>query len=137
MPVTSVSAPLPQGTRPDVATETDSVLAKRVATAGLCRPGAASMTRIVFHHQVALSRLVNGDGDETDDPWFPATETGDRATEAARWACQGCPVRTECAVLAYREEVKTGDVHGVRGGLSAGERRDALRQFRTAEGGTR
>ena len=68
-----------------------------------------------------------------EDPWFPVDaegktiESGDRAIQAARQACLGCRVIAECRVLAQREETRTGDIHGVRGGLAAGERRAAYR----------
>lgn len=133
MPVITVSAPLPEGTRPEIVAEMSAVLRKRVAAAGLCRPTAVSMAIVKLHDSVGAARRVpeTGEGDHTNDPWFPIEETGIKAVQAARRACKGCPVRAECGVLAYREELTTGDVHGVRGGMSAGERRDALRRFRT------
>ena len=134
MPITTVSAPLPEGTRPEIAAEMSAVLRKRVASSGLCRPGAVSITVATFHDQIATARRVSDTG-ETDDPWFPLEETGPKAVKAARRACFGCPVKAECGVLAYREELATGDVHGVRGGLSAGERRTVLRRFRAAQDG--
>lgn len=127
MPLTSVSTPPPSGTSLVLLTEPDGVLVKRVATRGLCRPGAMSVVRI------ALAV------DEYEDPWFPVDaegktiESGDRAVQAARSACRGCPVIDECRVLAQREETRTGDIHGVRGGLSAGERRITYRA--AAKGG--
>jgi Transcription factor WhiB len=137
VPITTVSAPLPEGTRPEIAAEMSAVLRKRVASMGLCRPGSYSVSAARFHDKVAFARrpLDSGEVDETDDPWFPVEETGDRAVKVARRACMGCPVKAECAVLAYREEAASGDINGVRGGLSAGERRIVLRRFRATDGG--
>ncbi len=121
MPLSSVSTPQPSGTSLELATEPDGVLAKRIAARGLCRPGAVSVVRV----ELAV--------DAYEDPWFPVDaegktiESGDRAVQAARLACLGCPVIAECRVLARREETRTGDVNGIRGGLSAGERRTAYR----------
>ncbi|WP_242625400.1 WhiB family transcriptional regulator [Krasilnikovia cinnamomea] len=136
--MTTVSAPLPEGTRSEVAAESTAVLRKRVAASGLCRPGAASTTVVTFHASVAAPHPSDvGGADKTHDLWFPLEETGVKAVAQARRACKGCPVKDECGVLAYREEAASGDVHGVRGGLCAGERRDALRQFRAPKGGAR
>jgi hypothetical protein len=131
VPVSSVSAPPPQGTCPHVSTEPVGVLAKRVGTRGLCAPGAVSIVRIAL----AVS--------EDEDPWFPVDaggktiESGDKAAERARAACGGCPVMAECRELARREETATGDVHGIRGGLSADERRAIYRRAATKGGGPR
>lgn len=129
MPRSSVSTPPPHSTQPDPSTEPDGVLAKRVGTRGLCAPGAVSVVR------VAMSVT------EDDDPWFPADgggaiETGEKAINAARRACHGCPVMADCRELTRREEARTGDVHGIRGGLSADERRAAYRAA-TKGGGAR
>jgi hypothetical protein len=128
VPLTSVSTPPPSGISLDLLTEPEGVLSKRVSARGLCRPGAVSVVR------VALAV------DDIEDPWFPVDaegktiESGDRAIQAARLACLGCPVIAECRVLAHREEARTGDIHGVRGGLSAGERRAAYRAAATKGG---
>lgn len=122
MPLSSVSAPQPRGTSPSLGTEPDGVLAKRVGTRGLCAPGAVSVVRTAM----AVS--------DDDDPWFPVDDagrtidTGEKAVEAARTACHGCPVIAECLELARREESRTGDVYGIRGGRSADERRAAYRK---------
>jgi transcription factor WhiB len=121
VPLSSVSAPQPQSTFPSVVTESDGVLAKRIGIGGLCAPGAVSIVRAAM--------VVSDD----DDPWFPVEDsgkpidTGDRAIDAARRACFGCPVMAECRELARREESRTGDVYGIRGGLAADERRAAYR----------
>ena len=118
MPLSSVSAPPPEN---HLRTEPEGVLVKRIGARGLCAPGAISIVRAVL----AVS--------EDDDPWFPVDDagkhidTGDRAIAAARRACHGCPVMVECRELARREESRTGDVYGIRGGLSADERRAAYR----------
>ena len=127
VPVTSVSAPQPPDTFSNVCTEPDGVLAKRIGTRGLCAPGAVSVVRAAL--------VVSDD----DDPWFPVDgagktiDIGDRAVRAARRACGGCPVMAECRELARREESRTGDVYGIRGGLAACERRAAYRA--AAKGG--
>lgn len=113
MPKVSVASPT--GPTSPAPTSRVTFLAKQVETRGLCR--SARVT-------------------PENDPWFPATETGDKAAALARRACAGCPVVAECRAVAYREESTFGDVWGVRGGLSAGERRDLLRA-RHAVGGAR
>ena len=130
MPPTSVSAPQPKGTRPEVSTESTGVLAKRVATRGKCAPGAVSVTKATFKV-------------DADDPWFPLNPTTGKSVDdskaaaaLAEAACRGCPVKAECTELAMREELATGDVHGVRGGLSAKDRRAIYRRLRaTAKDG--
>jgi WhiB family redox-sensing transcriptional regulator len=50
--------------------------------------------------------------------WFP--ERGDTFSgQVALTICRTCPVRAECLA----EAMALGDVEGIRGGLTAGERR--------------
>ena len=47
--------------------------------------------------------------------------------EAAKAVCKGCPVTTDC----FFDAVRTGDMeHGIRAGLSGGERRTVLKELR-------
>lgn len=119
VPTTTVSAPPPAGTHLKLSSEPDGVLAKRVASQGLCVP----RSRGTF--------AVSAD----DDPWFPLDENGAQAVKLARAACSGCPVIRECREMTRREESAIGSIHGIRGGLSAGERRSALLKRRTADSG--
>lgn len=53
----------------------------------------------------------------TDAPgkWFPLPGFADADYDRyASWACRGCPVQAACLTYA----VKTGQVHGVWGGLA-------------------
>lgn len=121
-----VSAPLPGGTRHQVTAEPTGVLTKRVAARGLCSPAVLSVTKSTF-------RVADG-----DDPWFPVEETGARARDLARKACRGCPVTADCLALALREERDLGaGVYGIRGGLSAEDRRALRKQNRSVEDGAR
>jgi hypothetical protein len=126
--LSSVSAPRPDVTQANLIREPDGVLAKRVITGGRCAPGAISVVLI----ELAVAPGV--------DPWFPVddagrpTENGDNAVLAAERACSGCPVKDECLELARREELRTGDIHGVRGGLTATQRRATYRAA-AAQGG--
>ncbi|KFU75444.1 transcription factor WhiB [Amycolatopsis lurida] len=62
-----------------------------------------------------------------EDPelFFPVTETGPGARQAARAkaVCARCPVTSAC--LAYA--VENGLAHGVFGGLTGSERRHVIR----------
>lgn len=40
----------------------------------------------------------------------------------AKAVCHACPVQVQCLAAAVREEVRDGDVRGIRGGLTAPER---------------
>lgn len=109
MPQTSVAAPVPQRIDLSTVTESTEVLWRRVTARGLC-------VRATFRPD--------------EDPWYPASETGDKAAEAARIACRGCPVIGACLELALREESRLGNIHGVRGGMAADERLALIRDRR-------
>jgi hypothetical protein len=68
---------------------------------------------------------------DVDDPWFPVTNSVEEGIEAAQAACGGCPVMRECRELTFREErdLAEGHIHGVRGGLSALQRRAVYRRM--------
>lgn len=68
--------------------------------------------------------------DASNDDWFPLNErpTPERRV-AARRQCAGCPVRWECLELALR----TGEDHGIWGGLLPGDRRQVLADRRRRE----
>lgn len=119
MPITTVSAPLPEGTRPEIAAELSAVLRKRVQAKGLCVPKGAP--------------TVNAE----QDPWFPPDRFGAAAKAAARAACKGCPVQRECLELALREERAVSNVWGVRGGRSVGERQQMVARRAARGGGVR
>jgi hypothetical protein len=54
--------------------------------------------------------------------WFP--ERGDPfAGQVALTICRSCPVRVDCLAEAIRLESDQWQAHGIRGGLTAGERR--------------
>jgi hypothetical protein len=105
--------------RQTASAESTGALYKQVTSQGLCQPHINSEIR------KALVKVLG----ETD-PWFPDKETGPAAAKAARRACEGCQVRRQCLELALRQEQTVGDVWGVRGGLSAGERRIIVRSRR-------
>jgi hypothetical protein len=119
MPVTSVAAPGPRGSKRQVSRETDGVLRKRVQARGLCVPEGAP--------------TVNAER----DPWFPSDRFGAAAKAAARSACRGCPVQRECLELALREERAVSNVWGVRGGRSVGERQQMVARRAARGGGVR
>ena len=60
---------------------------------------------------------------ETDpELWFPSK--GGANGRAAKKICGGCPVQAEC----LQDALESGDVlHGIRGGVSARNRRGMLR----------
>lgn len=66
-----------------------------------------------------------------DDPWFdPQPPRGCRARGkqalAARAACAGCPVTTECLQIALVDEAATGMSWGYWGATAPAERRAML-----------
>lgn len=52
-------------------------------------------------------------------------------------ACGRCPIMYACRERTLREEAASGDVWGIRGGLTAGQRRDLLTRRSAREGGPR
>jgi WhiB family redox-sensing transcriptional regulator len=58
--------------------------------------------------------------------FFPVSASGKSLEQvtAAKAVCAACPVRQECLAFAFR----TGQVHGIWGGLTAEERQQALRR---------
>ena len=56
--------------------------------------------------------------------WFPSTPNG--GAEAKRTCWNKCPVREQCLAAAMTEEhgAHRDRRHGIRGGLTAGERAD-------------
>lgn len=62
--------------------------------------------------------------DRSDELWF--APAGDRAAiEEAKRLCHTCPVRKDClrAEMAAEDNASRSKRHGVRGGLTGGERR--------------
>lgn len=59
-------------------------------------------------------------------PYMFPREQDERAIEAARGACDVCPVRQECLT----EALNNGENHGVWGGLTSEERRSVARTAR-------
>ncbi|WP_328934179.1 MULTISPECIES: histone-like nucleoid-structuring protein Lsr2 [unclassified Streptomyces] len=72
-----------------------------------------TLRRDAWHGRAACA------GQDTD-LWFPKQPTGSHAVQT----CRNCPVRAECLLEALQEE-GSGYAHryGIRGGLTAGERR--------------
>lgn len=73
--------------------------------------------------------------DAADDTWFPMEPTTDHGRaeyEAyARKACAGCPVRSECLILALRTEARPAiEPHGIWGGTAPWVRKRMLRNSR-------
>ncbi len=117
MSVISVSVPPPRPVA--VTTEPSSVLAKRRQGRGLCAPdGKKSRVSAV------------------SDPWFPVTRNEAELKKAARKACNGCPVKAECAELALREEAEFPPdwVQGIYGGMAPHERIAANKARRARSG---
>ncbi|MFD7653979.1 WhiB family transcriptional regulator [Actinosynnema sp. NPDC059797] len=48
--------------------------------------------------------------------------------QTAKAVCSGCPIRVECLESELARSIY--DQHGVRGGMTAGERRELIRQRR-------
>jgi len=69
--------------------------------------------------------LAACDGEDVE-LFFPVGVAGPAAWQVgqAKAICAGCPVREECRSFALR----TGQDHGIWGGLTAGERRALRRQ---------
>jgi WhiB family transcriptional regulator, redox-sensing transcriptional regulator len=67
-------------------------------------------------------------GCRTTDPdlFFPVSVSGRSLAQVteAKAICAACPVRPECLAFA----IETGQVHGIWGGLTEEERRQALRR---------
>ena len=65
---------------------------------------------------------------QTTDPdlFFPVSVSGRSLAQVteAKAVCAACPVRPECLAFA----IETGQVHGIWGGLTEEERRQALRR---------
>jgi hypothetical protein len=121
VPTSSVAAPAPKGPRAIVSTLSTNLLYKLVTGLGLCRPAVTRNVRKALDKVIGVTK----DG-KTKDAWFDEA-TGKRSVQAARSACEGCPVRAHCLELALRQEKTVADVHGVRGGLSVSERRTIVR----------
>ncbi|MEU5853659.1 WhiB family transcriptional regulator [Saccharopolyspora shandongensis] len=66
----------------------------------------------------------------SQDAWFPEPARGaDGLAHQRRQAfeaCAGCPVRTECLVIALGHEVDEGFSWGIWGGVCARDRREAI-----------
>jgi hypothetical protein len=75
----------------------------------------------VSSRHAGLASVVTGAPCQADpDLWFP--EPGDHAAEAAAKAgCMTCPYRAACLAIALAAR----ETHGVWGGLTAAERREA------------
>jgi WhiB family redox-sensing transcriptional regulator len=67
-------------------------------------------------------------GCRTTDPdlFFPVSVSGRSLAQVteAKAICAACPVRPECLAFAF----ETGQIHGIWGGLTEEERRQALRR---------
>jgi hypothetical protein len=66
-------------------------------------------------------------GPAEDEPYEPFAERI-RREGIAKTICAECPFTTHCLDLELRFSI--ADQHGVRGGLTAEERRDLLRTYR-------
>ncbi|MEV5542060.1 WhiB family transcriptional regulator [Saccharopolyspora shandongensis] len=66
----------------------------------------------------------------SQDAWFPEPARGSGGLAHQRRqaveACAGCPVRTECLVIALSHEVDEGASWGIWGGVCARDRREAI-----------
>ncbi|MEV0700024.1 WhiB family transcriptional regulator [Saccharopolyspora sp. NPDC050389] len=66
----------------------------------------------------------------SQDAWFPEPARGAdglaRQRGQAVEACAGCPVRTECLVIALSHEADEGVSWGIWGGVCARDRREAI-----------
>lgn len=56
--------------------------------------------------------------------WFASPQSRDYAL--ALEICSGCPVQLDCLTASFVEEPVMFEIHGIRGGIGASERRAAL-----------
>lgn len=113
---------------------------------GRPKPGTSRATR-----SVELAAAIPAPGDDwstqaacaerPDLPWdtnaagtMASKQT--RPIRAALNVCAACPVRTDCLTDARRTETYAYDVHGIRGGLTAPERKATLPNGATGRTGT-
>lgn len=110
------------GTTPSVATIHDPLPIPELPThlQGPADPGDPWQDR-------ALCALL--DPEDADRFFFPKPST---SAAPAKRVCDACPVREACLEAAMDEEKAESYRHGVRGGLSARERRALARDRRQA-----
>ena len=86
-----------------------------------CADGLPAMRLITRGHWRALAACQSVD----PDLFFPVSASGKSLEQvtAAKAICSACPVRPECLAFA----LKTGQVHGVWGGLTEEERHQAAK----------
>lgn len=83
----------------------------------------------------ALRQIVNRNDPELRCRILPADRFFEsRTVEYARNLCADCPILTECAELAIREEMHENYLDGIRGGLSPSVRRAVVRQRKAQAG---
>lgn len=70
--------------------------------------------------------------DEDPELFFPISGDDTERIAAAKVVCESCPIRAACLQFALR----TGEDHGIWGGLTAGERRRVRVLRRDTDEGT-